>query len=167
MRDCLTALGNQFPQTSTIASLIASVCPDGSVAMELAPLVRNALFKMATIGMADLSTVAFGIATGPDEHPEALRLARLDAEAGRSWTTNARHETVSLNVVQRAILPDLDGTRCQASLVATVEQHVADGRIRFQKDGQPIEAAGEIDSAIREHITSALAGLAKSGLLLA
>ena len=39
--------------------------------------------------------------------------------------------------------------------------------IRRQKDGQPIEAADDIDSAIREHISSALAGLAKSGLLMA
>jgi hypothetical protein len=167
VRDCLSALGNQFPQTSTVASLVAGVCPDGPAAMELAPLVRDALFKMAMIGMADLASVAFDIATAPDDRPEAFRLARLDAEAGQTWTSNARHEPVSLNVVQRAILPDLDGTRSQAALVATVERHVADGRVRFQKDGQPIEAAGDIDNAIREHIASALAGLAKSGLLVA
>lgn len=167
VRDCLSALGSRYPQTSTVASLVADVCPVGSAATELAPLVRDALFKMAMIGMAGLSTVPVNVAAAPDERPEAFSLARLDAKSGQTWTTNTRHEAVALNVVQCALLPDLDGTRTQAALIATVERHVADGRIRFQKDGLPVETAGAIDNAIREHISSALEGLAKSGLLLA
>jgi hypothetical protein len=133
--------------------------------MELLQLLRDALFKMALIGMADLSVDPIKVSLAPEDRPLALSPARQDAKSGQTWTTNARHEPVQLNVVQCAVLPELDGTRGEAALIATVEQFVADGRIRFQKDGALIEAPDAVALAIREHIHSALAGLARSGLL--
>jgi methyltransferase-like protein len=165
VRDCLSALAARYPQTVTIASLVAEIGGGGLATTELLPLVRDALFKMALIGMADLSVAAIEVSLAADDKPNALSMARLDAKAGQTWTTNARHEAVPLSLVQRAVLPDLDGTRGHAALIATVERCVADGQIQFQKDGELIETPEGVAIAIREHVASALAGLAKSGLL--
>ena len=100
------------------------------------------------------------------ERPVAPKLARLDAEAGRMWTTNVLHQRVNLNVVQHALLPKLDGESDRASLKATLIDCARQGTLRFERDGAPITGDAEIAAAAEEHVQLALEGLQRSGLLV-
>ncbi len=130
-------------------------------------LVLDALFKMLLIGMAEVTTVPFAPQMTLDERPRALEIARADATAGRAWTTNARHENVTLNIVQQAVLPLLDGAHDTDALVEALRAKAREGHIVFQHAGTPLKDDAAIHSAAREHLTAALSTLATQALLVA
>ncbi len=167
-----------------VSSLLAVGAPPPAVILELVPrthpstepapvtqaqnaLVLDALFKMLLIGMAEISTVPFTPQMTLDEHPRALDIARADATAGRAWTTNARHENVTLNVVQQAVLPLLDGTNDTDALVEALRAKAREGHIVFQHAGTPLTDDAAIHAAAREHLAAALSTLTTQALLVA
>ncbi|MEQ1694678.1 MAG: class I SAM-dependent methyltransferase [Hyphomicrobiaceae bacterium] len=130
-------------------------------------LILDALFKMLLIGMADVTTVPFAPQMTLDERPRALDIARADASAGRAWTTNARHENVTLNIVQLAVLPLLDGTNDTDALVEVLRAKAREGRIVFQHAGTPLTDDDAIHAAAREHLTAALTTLTSQAVMVA
>ncbi len=167
-----------------VPSLLAVGAPPPAVILELVPrthpstepapvtqaqnaLVLDALFKMLLIGMAEVTTVPFAPQMTLDERPRALDIARADASAGRAWTTNARHENVTLNIVQQAVLPLLDGTNDTHALVEALRAKAREGQIVFQHAGTPLTSDEAIHSAAREHLTAALSSLTTQALLVA
>ena len=91
----------------------------------------------------------------------------MDARSGRGWTTNMRHESIPLTLVQQAVLPVLDGEHDEEGVRRQLEDAVRDGKIVFLKGGEPLREPAEIDASIAEHLKSALETLARSGLLVA
>ena len=171
VRDCLIELASRSPGFTTaddLAHITAATTtighsPSGS---DLAGL-RDALLKMVLIGMAEVSTTELSRPSSLADKPTAVPLARADARAGMAWTTNPRHETVPLNIVQQAVLPLLDGTHDVDDLVAALRQKVKEGQIILQRDGVPLTAEVDLDASAREHIGHALAGFSRSALLAA
>jgi methyltransferase-like protein len=102
--------------------------------------------------MVDVTTVPLVASPCGTGMPQAQPLARADAASGMSWTTNQRHETVALSVVQRAIFPLMDGTHDVDALVAALNEKVRQGAIVYQRDGQPLTGDGDIEAASRDHI---------------
>jgi len=158
----LEALGRAYPRTASIDGLIGNAPDDIARAT-----IRDALFKLVIAGMADLTTVPASPQMSLNDCPNALPLARADAAAGRSWTTNPRHEAIPLDIVQCAVLPLLDGTHDTDALVAALRAKVAEGQIIFQKSGISLASEHEIADAAREHLAAALSKLTRSGLLVA
>jgi len=158
----LDALGQAYPRTASIDDLIGTA-PDETARAT----IRDALFKLVIAGMADLTTVPSTPLMTLDDCPNALPLARADIAAGRSWTTNARHEAIPLDVVQRALLPWLDGTHDTDALVAALRAKVAEGQIIFQKSGITLASDHDIANAARDHLAAALTKLTRSGLMVA
>ena len=165
VRDCVARLARLSPLTATPEALTEHLCHDGAGDPQDAADVISALFNMVLAGIADISTVpVVGSATIPDR-PVAAHMPRTDARDGRTWTTNPRHETVPLDLVQRAILPLLDGGNDRAALVDAVHGMVAAGRITFQRDGVTLIEPEHVGVAIDEHLTQALEHFKRAALL--
>lgn len=182
IRDCLVNLGVHYPRTLTpgqIAAISPPIPPASHatnhtginqtdpVTEAQSTLVLDALFKMLLIGMAEVTTVPFAPQMTLDDRPRALGIARADASAGRTWTTNARHENVTLNVVQQAVLPLLDGTNDTDALVEALRAKAREGRIVFQHAGTPLTDGPAIDAAAREHLAAALTTLTSQAVMVA
>ena len=168
VRDALSHLGANFPRPMTLQQLMvhaagSSSSPTADADMDL---LRDAVFKMVLIGMAEISSHLDRVAeVATSDTPTATLLSRADAAAARSWTTNPQHEIVPLSVVASALLPSLDGHHDRHALERKLAVYVGDGRILLQRDGQRLTEAEELDGAIADHVTSALAQLSKAGLL--
>ena len=120
---------------------------------------------MVLAGIADISSEPVLVSTMVSEMPHALSLARFDARDGSGWTTNVRHETVPLNIVQRVVLPLLDGTHDRAAMTRAVQQLVDSGDLAFNRGGEKLVDEAEIADAIEEHIKSALNSFHSAALL--
>ncbi len=167
VRDAVQILAAKYPQTATLESLVAEAAGTETASAEDEASVRDAVFKMAIAGLCDLATEPVPACAAPGANPQASDLARADARSGRGWTTNMRHESVALTLVQQAVLPALDGKHDERDVQRVVAEAVSTGKIVFLKGGVPVLEQGEIDASIREHVKSALATLARSGLLVA
>lgn len=162
----LRKLSESYPRSYLPAELSA-LAANGTPPLSQHAAVLDALFRMAIIGMCDVGTGDCAMTKGVSEMPVALTLARGDGKAGQSWTTNMRHEWVSLDLVQQAILPLLDGQHARAALLQRVRERVASGHIYFLKDGARVEAAEDIETLIGDHVRNGLEALARSAILLA
>src|SRR5262249_45263328 len=81
------------------------------------------------------------------ERPVASPLARLQAARGEPVATLINRVAV-LNDLDRAVLRHLDGRHDRAALLAALEEAVARGELRVQRDGQAVQ---------REAVRAALA----------
>ena len=162
-------LSAAFPETRTLAELTAEVAaldlPGGTKEAEAS--ILDALFKMILVGLVSISTLPVRVGRSSAAKPRAWSLARADIAAGLAWTTNTRHETVNLDVVKLALLPYLDGSYDREMLAERLHAAVRERRI-FMKDskaGEDIQDPAALDKAVREHVASAIEGLAAAGVL--
>ncbi len=167
VRDAVQILTAKFPQTMTLEAMVAEAAGDKSATVDEESAVRDAVFKMAVAGLCDLATEPVLVGKRLAANPQALPLARVDALSGRGWTTNVRHESIALTLVQQAVLPALDGKHDEDDVRRVVAEAVRSGKIVFLKSGVPIQEQTEIDASIREHVQGALETLARLGLLVA
>jgi methyltransferase-like protein/SAM-dependent methyltransferase len=162
----LSRLATQFPRNQRPEDLLR----DMSISHNPTPQdefdLRDALLKLVCVGMADVSTVPVHPAKGDAEKPHALDTARLDARSARSWTTNLHHERVELGLVDRILLPMLDGTNDHDALRAGLLAAVAKEELRFERNGMVITAEAELVAAATEHLNAALGNLALRSVLV-
>lgn len=164
-RKAIEQLAGLYPFTATAGELAAATAferggdPDGPAEIE------SALFSMVLAGMASISTIPIVPGGEPGSCPQAASIARSDARDGMTWTTNARHETVPLNLVQRAILPLLDGANDRGAIEENISHLVAGGQISFEQDGSVLTDPDQIRAAISIQVGDALASLQRAALL--
>jgi SAM-dependent methyltransferase len=166
--EAIEALAAAYPETRTLADLVqVAAPPDLPGAAQGEAAILDALFKMILAGLVTISTVPVRVGGANVDKPVAWPLARADAAAGRSWTTNPRHETVSLDVVKVALLPHLDGSHDRGQLGERLHAAVQAGRITLtdRKSGEVIREPAALDTAVREQVSLAVDGLAAAGLL--
>jgi methyltransferase-like protein len=167
VRDGLVYLGAQHPRSLTLAEIAEAGVPGRTLNDADAFAVRDAVFKLVVAGMAEITAMPVTPAMNVAAMPSAMGLARADAAAGRTWTTNVRHESVALDVVARAVLPLLDGTHDRAALQRALEGQVHDGLIVFQRDGQTVTGSEAISRSAGEHVDIVLDRLARAAVLVA
>ena len=128
--------------------------------------IIDALFKSATAGLIELSTVAQTVATTVPDHPRASKLAKLDALERIGWTTSSKHEVHALDAVAELLLPYLDGINGRAELQRIVSDAVADHRLNLidNQTGAPL-ASTTLTKEAGTHVTLALNHLMQAGLL--
>ena len=172
VRDGLLALGARFPGSLpvdeiTLAASIAAEPRDTEPGAAAIESLHDSLLKMVLIGMAEITTLELSSRAALCDRHTAFPLARADAEAGMTWTTNLRHETVPLNIVQQAVLPLLDGAHDTGALIAALREKVREGRIVLQREGVPLTEEADIAASAIEHVDQALKGIARASLLVA
>jgi methyltransferase-like protein/SAM-dependent methyltransferase len=147
----------RHPASSTLAD-----CSDSDADREL---LLDALYRMALIGMVSLSSEPVSAAFSPGERPEAIALARADAGDGSGYTTNLRHEQVTLDPATQVLLPLADGTRDHAALAAGLAEAALAGRIGFTRHGEQVRDGDAIREVSAEHLPVLIAGLASACLI--
>lgn len=149
------ALTAAWPGTLDFRSLMAAVetaLPGEMLAeaeAEVTDLVE--LLVMQDRGKIRLSPVAKpGAALAV---PEAWRrYATCTTEAGTARITNAWHESVVLDVVERCLMPHLDGTQGEEELVERLVDCVAKGDLTFQLADRTVSDPGDVRRCAREHL---------------
>ena len=160
VRLAVSHLARLWPMTATPQSLCELAGTE-----DAADEVISALFSMVLAGLADVSTVPVIASAEISDRPRAVQLARLDARDGQTWTTNARHETVHLNLVQQAVLPLLDGSHDREAISDSVRRLVEAGKLQFLRNGEVLVDEPAIGEAVEEHIEQALQTFQKAALL--
>lgn len=125
----------------------------------------DALYRMVLAGMVAIVSAPVRAGTGDSERPEAIALARADAEEGADATTNLRHEPVALDPATRVLLPAMDGSRDHSALASALADAALAGRITFSRDGQQVSSAAAILEIAQQHLPSLLAGIENACLL--
>ena len=92
-------------------------------------------------------------------------MARLSQREADASTFNHWHETVPLSAVERWLLPELDGSRDRNALADLLLVHVAEGRVSFLKDGQPVTGEAQLAACALEHVDLMLQRLRQVKLL--
>lgn len=128
------------------------------------PVVCQFVEDMIIKGVIRCRSQAVSLASEVSEYP--LRDASAcSTTLDSDQITNAWHERVPLNVIEKSIFPLLDGQHNLEQLHAHLLHEVAEGRLNFSKHGEPITNAHEISTSAQEHLIANLANLKRNGLL--
>jgi hypothetical protein len=113
--------------------------------------VGAALLAALGAGLVELHLEPDAFALSPGERPDALPLARLQAEED-CVVTNGRHRSEILGPLDRRILPLLDGTRTAAEVARAVREGAeGDGAWPSEDDEQRMLGPEE-DARVQERI---------------
>jgi SAM-dependent methyltransferase/methyltransferase-like protein len=167
VKRAIAAMSAAYPETRTVAQIVRGLALAGTPtdAKGVAD-IEGTLFNMVTAGMLKVSGLAVRVGSPKAVQPKVWPLARADAAAGKSWTTNPRHETAPLDAVTTVLAPLLDGTVGRDQLRLEVAAAVASGRLTITDDKtkRPMTGAA-LDTAIAEHVELGLQRLAANALL--
>jgi methyltransferase-like protein len=116
-------------------------------------------------GMLDLRANWPNFTTEVSEKPTVSPLVR--AQIGASGVvSNLRHEPVKVNDLERFVLVRADGTQSVDDLVQAVLTGVSTGTLSMTINGQDVMLSDNFPKTIRESVSAALQGGARSSLLV-
>ena len=166
--DRLTAA---WPCTVDYQGLLACVRDDLESALpeeRSQALLDDLLEHLVTRGLAKYHLTPVcpdELSATPSLDPQVRNMARLSQREADASTFNHWHETVPLSAVERWLLPELDGSRDRNALADLLLVHVAEGRVSFLKDGQPVTGEAQLAACALEHVDMMLQRLRQVKLL--
>lgn len=140
-----------------LRSAILEKFPD-SDQKELSGQLGQLLFEFYKKELIDLSLRSVPCSREPGLRPFVSELGREQLTSGMS-VTNLKHAPVPLNSFEKLLLPRLDGTHDQSSLVEFLKEEVRLGRIHLMSDDKPLppdapEVASELESMLDQTLYS-------------
>jgi len=168
-----TVLAEQYPRAvpfdqlwSTISGrLTAHGCITPEIAAQGRELLAQAVLHAYLGNFAALHMEPFPFTTTPGPRPHASRLARWQASKNRPEFSNLVHNVVTIEDIDRILLPYLDGAHSREQLNERLAQLVRTGRLSIaDDDGQPLLPAA-VPAAISQTIDKSLFRLARQCLL--
>lgn len=117
-------------------------------------------------GFVDLHAYDPPIASEPGPRPCASAFARRRAERGLG-VVNLRNQRADLEDLDLLVLPFLDGTRDQSTLVRDLARQVAEGRLPIRNAGEPIRDATEAEALLADPVAASLRRIAREALMYA
>lgn len=113
-------------------------------------------------------TVAATVSARPEALPSVRRLPGLALDAGASASAcNQWHERIELSLLERSLLPLLDGAHTHPQLAAHVHDEARAGRLIFHQDGKPVSTDAARATLAREQVPRVLEDLRHKALLIA
>ncbi|SFO75708.1 regulatory domain of a methyltransferase-containing protein [Variovorax sp. OK605] len=140
------------------------------------PVVMAMLEELLILGALRIRRTPVPAVAAVSEQPRALPAVRsssaLRAGAGHSAgeafsICNQWHESVVLSLLERSLLPLLDGTHSHEALAEHLEGEVRSDRLRFVKDDKPLTEPSAVKEFSRQQVALALASLRRKALLTA
>jgi methyltransferase-like protein/SAM-dependent methyltransferase len=128
-------------------------------------ILGDGLLHGAAGGLIDLRSNWPPFTTEVGSQPTISPLARAQIGAS-NIIANRRHEPVKVNDFERFLLVRADGTQTIDDLVRSVVAGVRDGSLRMSINDQNAIRGSNIESLIRQSVTTSLAGTARSSLLI-
>ena len=165
-------LEERYPATIGVAALLDAVASrTGAPPSSLDAAMMSMLEELLILGAVRVRRRAVAVAPQVGPQPQALAAIRnapgLALSAGPTATScNQWHESVNLSLIERCLLPLLDGTRSHQALAEHLEAEARADRLRFTKDDQPLQGDALPDFA-REQVALALNELQRKALLVA
>jgi hypothetical protein len=121
---------------------------------------------MVRAGLLDVASEPTICAAGLPTRPKAWPLAASDAKAG-DLTATSRHAPYHLDVLDRALLPRLDGRRSRDSLIDLLVDDAAAGRLQVSGPSGRVVDRKALRAALSAEVDKRLASYARLGLLVA
>jgi methyltransferase-like protein len=172
VKAALLHLGRAWPEFVRFEELIEAACarydkvsPNISTEEDVARLKEN-LMHLAAGGSIRLHSGPPSYASRPGEKPSASPLVRLQARSSGP-VVNRRHEVVTLDPFDRALLAVLDGARDRDELVAHLATEVTERRLVVLAQEKPLESREDAERTFSRALPDALVRLARSALLIA
>jgi len=175
----LQVLGERFPATMRVAEIVAAVRQrlgrkqdDNEAAVDTAAVDTDTVLKLMEIliirGAVDYRVQALDAAYSLAEKPVALAAARADIALDPEFMpTSLWHQRIPLNIIQKLLLPKLDGSHTQAQLVDFILQQEQQKMLEFKdKDGQRIADPQALRTEAGEHVRNALHALRYNAVLI-
>jgi hypothetical protein len=164
-------LDERYPATASADALIGEVSArTGEPRAAVEPLVMAMLEELLILGAVRIRRGSPLAAAQVSEFPRALAAVRsapgLALNAGPSAVAcNLWHEPVGLSLLERCLLPLLDGAHSHESLALHLAVEARAERLRFIKDEKPLTEAGALREFTQQQVALALRDLRRKGLL--
>ena len=140
IKAALITLGLAYPRSVTFDDLFRAASELAQTRGAQQDTLLNALLALAVNGLLDLHAEPVLFAGMRELRPQAFPVARHQASTGSTIVTNSRHEQVTLNVFQVALLGLLDGKHNWAALAAALTAKCLAGEINLHQDGQQVNS---------------------------
>lgn len=166
-------LDAQYPASVSIEALLQAVSArTGEPRAAVEPLVMTMLEELLILGAVRVRCRAVPAAAQIAAQPQALASVRsapgLALSAGpTAGACNLWHEPVGLSLLERCLLPLLDGTHSHEALAEHLAAEARADRLRFIKDNQPLRDDGALSEFTRQQVALALKDLRRKALLIA
>ncbi|QOF80482.1 class I SAM-dependent methyltransferase [Variovorax sp. 38R] len=167
------ALDASYPcSMSTEALLAAVVTLTGEPREAVESIVLAMLEELLILGALRIRRTPVPAASAVSALPQVLApvrraLAGVPASQTSAVVCNQWHEPVSLSVLERSLLPLLDGAHTHETLAAFLLDEVRAERLRFLKDEQPLTDPSALHAFSQEQVAQALQSLRRKALLTA
>ena len=162
-------LDESYPASMSTDALIAAVqALTGEPRASVEPLAMAMLEQLLILGALRIRRTAVQAAAQVSALPVALAAVRrapglaLAAGACNQW-----HEPVGLTLVERCLLPLLDGTHSHEALAEHLAAEAQAERLRFTKADQPLTDPSALKEFARQQVALALKDLQRKALLTA
>ena len=166
-------LDERYPATVAVDALVEAVSSRiGEPRAAVEPAVVAMLEELLILGAVRIRRTPVVTAAGVSAMPQALMSVRqlpgLSLAAGPNASAcNQWHEPVGLSLLERCVLPLLDGAHTHEQLVEHLKAEARADRLRFIKDDQPITDEAELHEFTRQQVALALKDLRRKALLIA
>jgi methyltransferase-like protein len=166
-------LEENYPATVSVAALLEAVSSrTGEPRAAVEPFVMTMLEELLILGAVRVRRNAVPAVAQISAQPRALAAIRnapgLALSAGpAAGACNQWHEPVGLSLLERCLLPLLDGTRSHEALADHLAAEARADRLRFIKDDQPLKDEGQLRDFTRQQVALALKDLRRKALLTA
>ncbi len=140
IKAALLTLGQAYPRSVTFDGLCRAASGLAQTAGAQQDTLLNALLALAVNGLLDLHAEPVLFAGAREPRPQAFPVARHQALTGSTIVTNGRHEQVTLNIFQVALLGLLDGKHELAALTDALAAKCLAGEINLHQDGQQVNS---------------------------
>ena len=166
-------LDANYPATVPVATLVDLVSSRiGEPRTSVEPLVMTMLEELLILGAVRVRRHAVPTAASVSAQPMALPALRsapgLALSAGPAAVVcNQWHEPVELSLLERCVLPLLDGTHSHEALADHLAAEALAGRLRFIRDDQPLGERSALREFTRQQVALVLKDLHRKALLTA
>ncbi len=150
--------------TKKVAGRLKDVAKDIDKAKLKAHLAENFL-RFVFIGGITLHVTKENYVTEVSTKPSVSKLARYQAES-QTWVSNQRHDSVGVNILDKALLPLLTGSNDVKSLTTKLLPKFKSGEIQMNIDNTPVNDEKTLKEKIPGLVTDSLNRYAVLGLLV-
>jgi methyltransferase-like protein len=164
-------LDERYPATTSVDALIAGVSArTGEPRVAVEPLAMAMLEELLILGAVRIRRTAPQTAAQVSAFPRALAAVRrapgLALSSGPSAAAcNQWHELVGLSLLERCLLPLLDGKHSHEALAQHLASEARAERLRFIKDEKPLVEEGALREFTQQQVALALRDLRRKALL--
>ncbi|HYP69428.1 MAG TPA: class I SAM-dependent methyltransferase [Variovorax sp.] len=166
-------LDERYPASVSVDALVTAVSQrTGEPRAQVDAFVMAMLEELLILGAVRIRRAPVDAAVHVPELPCALASVRNApelalAEGPQAQACNQWHEQVPLSVIERCLLPLLDGAHSHEALAEFLVGEARAERLRFIKDEQPLTEDEALRDFTRQQVALALKDLRRKGLLTA